>query len=68
MRRGPRMETGKFSRTFLSSSNGGEKVALVGPNGAGKTTLLRLLLGELSVAEGKARLRNKVDYARFTQT
>lgn len=45
----------------------GRKVALVGPNGAGKTTLLRLLLGELSVAEGKARLGNKVDYARFTQ-
>ncbi len=45
----------------------GRKVALVGPNGAGKTTLLRLLLGELSVTEGKARLGNKVDYARFTQ-
>ncbi len=45
----------------------GRKVALVGPNGAGKTTLLRLLLGELHVAEGKARLGNKVDYARFTQ-
>ena len=58
------MATGKFSKTFLSSLNV-FKVALVGPNGAGKTTLLRLLLGELSVTEGKARLGNKVDYARF---
>lgn len=45
----------------------GRKTALVGPNGAGKTTLLRLLLGELDVGSGTARLGNKVDYARFTQ-
>jgi len=45
----------------------GRKVALVGPNGAGKTTLLRLLLGELEATQGKARLGNKVDYARFAQ-
>lgn len=45
----------------------GRKVALVGPNGAGKTTLLKLLLGELDATRGKARLGNKVDYARFAQ-
>lgn len=45
----------------------GRKVALVGPNGAGKTTLLRLLLGEIEPLTGKARIGNKVDYARFTQ-
>ena len=45
----------------------GRKVALVGPNGAGKTTLLKLLLGELEATQGKARLGNKVDYARFAQ-
>ena len=45
----------------------GRKVALVGPNGAGKTTLLKLLLGELEATQGKARLGNKVDCARFAQ-
>ncbi|HJL98063.1 MAG: ABC-F family ATP-binding cassette domain-containing protein [Acidimicrobiales bacterium] len=45
----------------------GRKVALVGPNGAGKTTLLKLLLGELDPTQGKARIGNKVDYARFAQ-
>jgi len=45
----------------------GRKVALVGPNGAGKTTLLKLLLGELDATQGKARIGNKVDYARFAQ-
>ncbi|MED5293020.1 MAG: ATP-binding cassette domain-containing protein, partial [Actinomycetota bacterium] len=45
----------------------GRKVALVGPNGAGKTTLLKLLLGELDTTKGKARIGNKVDYARFAQ-
>jgi ATPase subunit of ABC transporter with duplicated ATPase domains len=33
-----------------------ERVAIVGPNGSGKTTLLRALLGDLSLASGRASL------------
>jgi zinc/manganese transport system ATP-binding protein len=33
---------------------GGEFVAILGPNGSGKTTLLRVLLGELTLANGSA--------------
>ena len=45
----------------------GEVLGFLGPNGAGKTTLLKLLLGELEATQGKARLGNKVDCARFAQ-
>ncbi len=45
----------------------GQTVALVGPNGAGKTTLLRLILGELTPAEGSARIGSNVKVAMFEQ-
>lgn len=34
----------------------GEFTAILGPNGSGKTTLLRVLLGELSLSQGTARV------------
>ncbi|WP_328701930.1 metal ABC transporter ATP-binding protein [Aestuariimicrobium ganziense] len=34
----------------------GEFVAVLGPNGAGKTTLLRVLLGQVDLAHGQARI------------
>ncbi|MGX7196945.1 ribosomal protection-like ABC-F family protein [Enterococcus olivae] len=34
----------------------GERVAILGENGSGKSTLLKLILGELSLDEGKIRL------------
>lgn len=45
---------------------GPDRVALSGPNGSGKTTLLRLLTGELSPAEGFARIL--VPHAMLDQT
>jgi zinc/manganese transport system ATP-binding protein len=37
----------------------GEFTAILGPNGSGKTTLLRVLLGELSLSQGTAKVLGK---------
>lgn len=37
----------------------GEFVAVLGPNGAGKTTLLRVLLGQVPLAHGSARIAGR---------
>ncbi len=45
----------------------GDRIGLVGPNGAGKTTLLRVLLGQLPVDSGSARLGTRLEIAYFDQ-
>ncbi len=45
----------------------GERVALVGANGSGKTTLLRIIAGELTPAEGRARLGANVHLGYYSQ-
>ncbi|MDR1203926.1 MAG: ABC-F family ATP-binding cassette domain-containing protein [Peptococcaceae bacterium] len=44
-----------------------ERVALVGPNGAGKTTLLKLIMGQLSMDEGKIYWGSRVKKGYFDQ-
>jgi ATP-binding cassette, subfamily F, member 3 len=44
-----------------------DRIAIVGLNGAGKTTLLRLLAGELTLAEGKAKFGVNVEKRYFAQ-
>jgi ATP-binding cassette subfamily F protein uup len=52
-----------FSGTILR----GDKVGLIGSNGAGKTTLLKMILGEESPDNGKAKLGTKLQVAYFDQ-
>jgi ATP-binding cassette subfamily F protein uup len=54
-------------RDFSTRIVRGDRIGLIGPNGAGKTTLLRVLLGELSVDAGKARLGTRLEVAYFDQ-
>jgi ATP-binding cassette subfamily F protein uup len=54
-------------RDFSTRIVRGDRIGLVGPNGAGKTTLLRVLLGELQVDSGKARLGTRLEIAYFDQ-
>ncbi len=54
-------------RDFSTRIVRGDRIGLVGPNGAGKTTLLRVLLGELQVDAGKARLGTRLEIAYFDQ-
>ena len=45
-----------YGATSTSRCTRGEFAAILGPNGSGKTTLLRVLLGELPLARGEARV------------
>lgn len=45
----------------------GDKVGLIGANGSGKSTLLKILLGQISPAEGVVRLGTKLQIAYFDQ-
>lgn len=45
----------------------GDKIGLIGPNGAGKTTLLRLMMEELSPAEGSIKWGATVQPGYFPQ-
>jgi len=54
-------------RDFSTRIVRGDRIGLVGPNGAGKTTLLRVLLGELAVDQGQARLGTRLEIAYFDQ-
>jgi ATPase subunit of ABC transporter with duplicated ATPase domains len=46
----------------------GERVAITGANGAGKTTLLKVILGDLAVTSGTARLGSSVVVGRLDQS
>ena len=59
----PRPIVQDFSCTLMR----GDKVGLVGSNGAGKTTLLKMILGELAVDSGKAKLGSNIQVAYFDQ-
>ena len=48
-----------LSGVTFSLDAGEALCAVLGPNGGGKTTLLRLLLGELPVMAGRARVRGR---------
>ena len=52
-----------FSTTILR----GDRVGIIGPNGSGKTTLLKVLVGELSISDGKIRLGTGIAIAYFDQ-
>ncbi|MBC7779277.1 MAG: ATP-binding cassette domain-containing protein [Proteobacteria bacterium] len=54
-------------RDFSTRIVRGDRIGLIGPNGAGKTTLLRILLGELAVDTGSARLGTRLEIAYFDQ-
>jgi ATP-binding cassette subfamily F protein uup len=54
-------------RDFSTRIIRGDRIGLVGPNGAGKTTLLRVLLGQLELDSGKARLGTRLEIAYFDQ-
>ena len=54
-------------RDFSTRIMRGDRIGLVGPNGAGKTTLLRVLLGQLELDSGKARLGTRLEIAYFDQ-
>jgi ATP-binding cassette subfamily F protein uup len=45
----------------------GDKVGIIGPNGSGKTTLLRILMGELSPAQGVVRHGTNLEVSYFDQ-
>ena len=45
----------------------GERAVLLGANGVGKSTLLRILVGELTPAQGRARLGSNVHVGYFAQ-
>ncbi len=45
----------------------GERAVLLGANGVGKSTLLRILVGELTPTEGRARLGSNVHVGYFAQ-
>lgn len=54
-------------RHFSTVIQRGDRVGFIGGNGAGKTTLLRVLLGELSPAEGVVRLGTNLHVSYFDQ-
>ncbi len=54
-------------KNFSTRIMRGDRIGLVGPNGAGKTTLLRLLLGDLTPAQGEVRRGANVQVAYYDQ-
>ncbi len=54
-------------RNLSFSLNDNERLLITGPNGSGKTTILKLILGMLSVTEGKLKLRENLKIAYCKQ-
>jgi len=54
-------------RDFSTTIMRGDKIGIIGPNGIGKTTLLRVLLGQLSPAQGNIRRGSNLQIAYFDQ-
>jgi ATP-binding cassette subfamily F protein uup len=54
-------------RAFSSVILRGDKVGIIGPNGCGKSTLLKILLGQLTPAEGRVRHGTRLEIAYFDQ-
>ncbi|GIO89749.1 ribosomal protection-like ABC-F family protein [Paenibacillus lactis] len=52
---------------FSFQLNRGDRLAVRGPNGSGKTTLLKLLLGEITPAEGTVTWHPAVKIGYFSQ-
>lgn len=52
---------------FSTLISRGDRVGIIGANGAGKTTLLKLLLGELTPADGTVRLGTNLQVIYFDQ-
>jgi ATP-binding cassette subfamily F protein uup len=54
-------------KSFSTTIQRGDKVALLGPNGVGKTTLLNILLGKLEPTSGSIKLGTNIELAYFDQ-
>ncbi|MEE9303125.1 MAG: ATP-binding cassette domain-containing protein [Thiotrichaceae bacterium] len=54
-------------KSFSTTIQRGDKVALLGPNGVGKTTLLKILLGQLEPTSGTVKLGTNIELAYFDQ-
>ncbi|HEC04652.1 MAG TPA: ATP-binding cassette domain-containing protein [Thiothrix sp.] len=54
-------------KSFSTTIQRGDKVALLGPNGVGKTTLLKILLGKLEPSTGSVKLGTNIELAYFDQ-
>lgn len=52
-----------FSTTLVR----GDRIGFLGPNGAGKSTLLKIILGQLTPAQGKVKLGTNLSVAYFDQ-
>ena len=56
-----------FFQTWISSSERGDRVALVGVNGAGKSTLIKILAGAEPVSAGEYTLNHNAQPDYFAQ-
>ena len=54
-------------RDFSTLVIRGDRVGIIGPNGSGKTTLMKVLLKELSPAEGRIRHGTQLEVGYFDQ-
>ncbi len=54
-------------KSFSTTIQRGDKVALLGPNGVGKTTLLKILLGQLEPTTGTIKIGTNIELAYFDQ-
>lgn len=45
----------------------GERICITGPNGVGKTTLLKMLMGQVSLSEGRLKTGHNVEFGYYDQ-